>query len=81
LDRGAPVAHWTVERELGHGSGKMLESVYGRLGEIGHRSEMVEYRFDQHFERRGDRIVTLAGEGISAPLARTIEGAAQVVMV
>jgi integrase len=81
LDRGAPVAHWTVERELGHGSGRMLESVYGRLGETRHRAEMVEYRFDQHFERRGDRIVTRAGEEVSAPLARTIEGAADAVAV
>jgi hypothetical protein len=46
----------------------MLESVYGRLGEIRHRAEMVEYRFDQHFERRGDRIVTRASEEVSAPL-------------
>jgi integrase len=81
LDRGAPVAHWTVERELGHGSGRMLESVYGRLGEIRHRAETVEYRFDQHFDRRGDRIVTRTGEEVSAPLARTIDGAAEAVAV
>ena len=81
LDRGAPVAHWTVERELGHGSGKMLESVYGRLGEIRHRAEVVEYGFDRHFEHRGDRIVTRAGEEVSAPLARTLEGAAQAAAV
>jgi integrase len=81
LDRGAPVAHWTVERELGHGSGRMLESVYGRLGEIRHRAETVEYQFDQHFDRRGDRIVTRTGEEVSAPLARTIDGAAEAVAV
>jgi hypothetical protein len=67
------VARWTVEKELGHGSGKMLEAVYGRLGEMRHRSEVVEYRFDQHFERRGDGVVTKAGKAVSAPLARTIE--------
>jgi hypothetical protein len=72
LDRGAPVARWTVEKELGHGSGKMLEAVYGRLGEMRHRSDVVEYRLDQHFERRGGRIFTKAGEEVSAPLARTI---------
>ena len=81
LDRGAPVASWTVERELGHGSGKMLESVYGRLGEVRHRSDVVEYRFEQHFERRGDGVVTKAGKAVSAPLARTIDDAAQAVAV
>jgi integrase len=64
LDRGAPVARWTVEKELGHGSGKMLEAVYGRLGEMRHRAEVVEYRFEQHFERRGDGIVTRDERGI-----------------
>jgi hypothetical protein len=52
----------------------MLESVYGRLDEIRHRAEVVEYRFDQHFERRGDRIVTRTGDEVSAPLARTMKG-------
>jgi hypothetical protein len=67
------VARWTVEREFGHGSGKMLEAVYGRLGEMRHRSEVLEYRSDQHFERRGDGAVTKAGKPVSAPVARTIE--------
>ncbi len=81
LDRGAPVARWTVEKELGHGSGRMLESVYGRLGEVRHRAKVVEYRFDQHFERRGDRIVTKAGKEVSAPFSRTIAGASQAASV
>ena len=73
LDRGAPVARSTVEKELGHGSGTMLEAVYGPLGEMRHRSDVVEYRFDQHFERRREGIFTKAGEEISAPLSRTIQ--------
>jgi integrase len=81
LDHGAPVARWTVERELGHGSGRMIESVYGKLGEIRHRAEVVEYRFDQHFERCGDRIVTRGGKEVSAPLVRTIAGAFEPEMV
>ncbi|HET6797841.1 MAG TPA: hypothetical protein VFH40_11835 [Gemmatimonadales bacterium] len=32
LDHGAPVARWTVEKGIGHGSGYMLEAGYGRLG-------------------------------------------------
>ncbi|MGH2967401.1 MAG: hypothetical protein ACREOQ_13115 [Gemmatimonadales bacterium] len=44
LDGGAPVSPWTVEKELGHGSRAMLEEVYGRLGDVRHRSEAVDYR-------------------------------------
>jgi integrase len=43
LDRGAPVASWTVESEMGHSSGKMIKRVYGRLGTVRHRSDVVEY--------------------------------------
>jgi len=59
----------------------MLEAFYGRLGETRHRSAVVAYRFDQHFERRGEAIFTKAGEEVSAPLARTILVAATAVVV
>jgi integrase len=54
LDHGAPVAPWTVEKELGHASREMLEEVYGRLGDVRHRSDMVEYRVEQHFDWNGE---------------------------
>jgi len=54
LDRGAPVSLYTVSRELGHGSEQMVRRVYSHLGSVGHRSEVVEYRVEQHFERLGD---------------------------
>lgn len=44
LDNGAPVAPRTVQGELGHRSGDMIEAVYGRLGTVRHRSDVVEYR-------------------------------------
>ena len=53
-------------------------AVYGRLGEMRHRSEMLECRFAQHFERRGEAIFTKAGEEVSAPLACTIPVASAV---
>jgi hypothetical protein len=31
----------------------MLEHVYGRLPEVRHRSEMVEYWAEQHFDWKG----------------------------
>ena len=32
------------------------EHVYGPLGSVRHRSEVVEYRVEQHFERVGDQL-------------------------
>jgi integrase len=59
LDRGAPVSLYTVSRELGHGSEDMVRRVYSHLGTFRHRSEVVEYRVEQHFERLGDQLLRL----------------------
>jgi integrase len=59
VDRGAPVSQWTAEQELGHGSGDMIRSVYGHLGTIRHRAEVVEYRVEQHGAVLGDRLAAL----------------------
>ena len=59
MDRGAPVAVWAVAREIGHSSTAMLERVYGKLGEIRHRSGVVEYRVEQHREKLKDRLAAL----------------------
>ena len=59
LDRGARVSLYTVSRELGHGSDDMVRRVYSHLGTFRHRSEVVEYRVEQHFERLGDQLIRL----------------------
>ena len=59
FDQGAPVSTYTVARELGHESEAMVRRVYAHLGTIRHRSEMVEYRVEQHLERLGDRLLRL----------------------
>jgi len=64
LDRGAPVSLYTLSRELGHGSEDMVRRVYAHLGDVRHRSEVVEYRFEQHLDRPGDRLQRL---GLSVP--------------
>ncbi len=46
VDRGQPVAVYTVAGELGHASDAMVRNVYGRLGQIRYRSEVVEYSTD-----------------------------------
>lgn len=47
-DGGAPVSIYTVAQELGHGSETMIKRVYGHLGQVRHRAEVVEYRVEQH---------------------------------
>jgi integrase len=66
LDQGAPVSPWTVEKELGHGSRDMLEEVYGRLGSVRHRSEVMEFRVEQHFDWKG-------GEWVPKPRGQRLE--------
>jgi hypothetical protein len=57
LDRGAPVAVWTVSQELGHSSEELVRRIYGHLGSaVRHRSEYVEFRVEQHLETLGDRL-------------------------
>lgn len=59
LDQGAPVSLYTVSRELGHDSRDMVERVYSHLGSVRHRSEVVEYRVEQHAEVLHDRLAVL----------------------
>lgn len=59
LDHGAPVSVYTVSRELGHSSTQMVERIYSHLGEIRHRSEVVEYRVEQHVKVLGERLVAI----------------------
>jgi integrase len=60
LDGGAPVSLFTVSRELGHTSPAMVQHVYSHLGTVRHRSEVVEYRIEQHRKALGKRIQALA---------------------
>ena len=59
LDGGAPVSPFTVSKELGHGGLLMMEQVYGHLGQIRHRSDVVEYRIEQHREAVNGRLEQL----------------------
>jgi integrase len=60
LDHGAPVSQDTVARELGHSSTDLVQQLYGHLGSgPRHRSEVVEYRVEQHRAILGDRLEAL----------------------
>ena len=76
LDQGAPVSTYTVARELGHESEAMVRKVYAHLGTIRHRSDVVEYRVEQHLERLGDRLqrLGLAGASGTGNVTAALEG-------
>lgn len=57
--RGAPVSPYMAGKELGHGGGELVQRVYGDLGTIGQRSELVEYRPEQYLEELGEQIADL----------------------
>jgi integrase len=59
LDQGHPVSLYTVQRELGHGSDRLLKEVYAHLGTVRHRSDVVEYRVEQHRQALGERLEAL----------------------
>lgn len=59
LDRGASISAFTVSRELGHGGTSMVERVYGHLGDLRHRAEVVEY-LPSVIKRIGDATVRQA---------------------
>ena len=42
--------------ELGHGSEEMVRRVYAHVGNVRHRSEVVEFRIEQHLEALKDRL-------------------------
>lgn len=54
LDRGQPVSEYTVAKELGHGGPDLVRCIYGHLGAVRHRAEVVEYRMEQHRSILGD---------------------------
>jgi integrase len=74
LDQGAPVSEYTVGRELGHGGDSLVKRVYGRLGQVRHRAEVVEYRVEQHRAKLEDRLTALdrGGSGTTSDTAGTM---------
>lgn len=56
LDRGAPVSQFVVGKELGHGGDALVKRIYGHMGTVRHRSEVMEYRVEQHSAALGGRI-------------------------
>jgi len=72
LDQGAPVSVYTVAREMGHGGESMVRRVYGQLGQVRDRADVVEYRVEQFAAKLGDRlrgldVTTYVTTGVDQP--------------
>jgi integrase len=74
LDGAAPVSPFTIGRELGHGGDQLVRKIYGHLGTVRHRSNVVEYRVEQHAATLGDRIAAVAALPAQEPTARDLKG-------
>ena len=59
LDNGQPISIFTVARELGHTSIELVKKIYGHLGTVRHRAEVVEYHANDFKEELGDRLAAL----------------------
>ncbi len=59
LDRGAPISPYTVAKWLGHGGTALVNRVYGHLGDVRHRAEVMEFRVERHADKLGDRLAAL----------------------
>jgi len=55
----APVSVYTVAKEMGHGGESMVRRVYGHLGQVRQRPDVVEYRVEQYIANLGDRLARL----------------------
>lgn len=53
-----PIAR-RVAKELGHGGDSMVKRVYGHLGAVRHRSDVVEFRIEQHQDKLQARLGSL----------------------
>ncbi len=64
LDHGAPVSAYSVGRELGHGGDALVRRIYGHLGDIRHRAEVVEYRVEQFSSELEERLAAMGGVSV-----------------
>jgi len=53
------VSPYTVGKELGHGGDALVRRVYGHLGAVRHRADVVEYRVEQHAGVLSERLAAL----------------------
>jgi len=70
LDRGEPIAVYTVARELGHASTEMLERIYAHVGVERRRSKVVEFRI-AHYKSITEQVKELRARQRAAGAERS----------
>lgn len=55
------VSRFQVQKEMGHGGAQLVDRVYGHAQRTPYRSEVVEFRVDQHEAALNARLATLRG--------------------
>ena len=73
LDKGAGVSPFTAARELGHGGTRRVRQVYGHLGTVPHRANVVQYRVAQHRAKLGDRLEGCALGSVTTHVTTRLE--------
>ena len=56
------VTKFQVQREMGHGGSQLVDRIYGHAQRNPIRSDVVEYRVEQHQEVLGDRLRSLTAK-------------------
>jgi integrase len=59
LENGQPIAKYTVQREMGHSNTDTLDRIYAHLGQVRHRSELLEFRVEHYEKQIGKRLKAL----------------------
>lgn len=53
------VSKFTVQKEMGHGGAQLVDRIYGHAQRNPHRSDVVEFRVQNHRETLGERLTAL----------------------
>lgn len=53
------ISKFQVQKEMGHGGAQLVDRIYGHAARSPYRSDVVEYRVEQHREALGHRLTAL----------------------
>ncbi len=53
------VSRFQVQKEMGHGGAQLVDRIYDHAQRLPYRSEVVEYRVEQHRDTLGERLTPL----------------------
>lgn len=67
------MSEYTVAKELGHGGPDLVRRIYGRLGTMRHRADVVEFRAEQHRSILEDRLASLTSADTTSDTAGVID--------